>query len=255
MSPLRSLANEIHAIERGESSEIAGTYPSELMPLADNLNAMIRTGYAQMARYRNALGDLAHSLKTPLAVLRGVSEDPALPPRWREALADPLQRIQQLGDQELRRAATAGRRVMAEPLLLRPLGDRILEAMAKVHVERHLRLLNLVDPRLRARVDASDLYDVLGNLLDNACKWASTQVRLSASQSTSELLLEVEDDGPGFPPQAERLLERGVRADTRVSGQGIGLATVSDIVSLSEGRLELGTSPLGGARVRVLLPR
>lgn len=255
LSPLRRLAAEIRDIETGRRGQIENNYPLELMPLADNLNAMIRSERNQLMRYRNALGDLAHSLKTPLAVLRGVAESRDTPPPLRRQLVDPLARMEDIADYQLRRAAAAGRRVLSEPLLLRPLADKTLAALAKVYADKHLDLRNEIDPRIRARADAGDFYEILGNLLDNACKWAHAVVRVR-SESGAELWLDVEDDGPGFPPDADPLLERGVRADSRVAGQGIGLATVADVVRLNDGRIELGRAEtLGGARVRIYWPR
>ncbi|MDE2149163.1 MAG: HAMP domain-containing protein [Gammaproteobacteria bacterium] len=255
VAPLRRLAGEIREIEAGERANITSHYPSELQPVTENLNAMIRSERQQLQRYRNALGDLAHSLKTPLAVLRGVAEDPALPVPWRQQLNDPLDRMQDIAEHQLRRAATAGRRILAEPMALAPLANKVIAALAKVHRDKNLRFANEVPPKLRARADAGDLYEMLGNLLDNAAKWARGEVRICAQAGAGGITIEIEDDGPGFPPQPEVLLERGVRADSRVPGQGIGLATVADIVRLNDGRIELGASTLGGARVRVLLPR
>lgn len=255
LSPLRHLAAEIRDIETGNRAQIDSSYPLELMPLADNLNAMIRSERNQLTRYRNALGDLAHSLKTPLAVLRGIAEEAQTPPPLRQQLELPLARMEDIADYQLRRAAAAGRRVLSEPLLLRPLTEKTFAALSKVYAEKQLDFVNEVDPRLRARADEGDFYEILGNLLDNACKWARHTVRLRGEPG-SELCLDIDDDGEGFPEAPEQLLHRGVRADSRVAGQGIGLATVADILRLNDGRIELGRSEdLGGARVRVYWPR
>lgn len=255
LSPLRHLAAEIRDIETGNRAQIDSSYPLELMPLADNLNAMIRSERNQLTRYRNALGDLAHSLKTPLAVLRGITEETQTPLPLRRQLELPLARMEDIADYQLRRAAAAGRRVLSEPLPLRPLAEKTLAALTKVYAEKQLIFVNEIDPRLRARADVGDLYEILGNLLDNACKWARHTVRLRGEPG-SELWLDIDDDGEGFPDAPEQLLHRGVRADSRVAGQGIGLATVADILRLNDGRIELGRSEdLGGARVRVYWPR
>lgn len=254
LSPLRQLTAEVREIETGAHSEIRRSYPQELMPLAHNLNAMIRTERSQLTRYRNALGDLAHSLKTPLAVLRGLAEAPGMPAKLGVQIDEPLARMEHIADYQLRRAAAAGRRVLSERVALRTLTDKVMAALAKVYADKQLDLRNEVDDELRVRADEGDLYDIIGNLADNACKWARQTVVIRSSKETATVIC-VEDDGPGFPSDAKRLLNRGVRADTRVAGQGIGLATVADIVSLGGGQIELSRSEtLGGGCVTVHWP-
>lgn len=254
LSPLRHLAAEVRQIENGQRDCIQGIYPAELTPLTQNLNAMISTDRSQLARYRNALGDLAHSLKTPLAVLRGVAESSTTPRDFREQIEEPIARMEHIAGYQLHRAAAAGRRALGERVVLAVLAGKVLEALAKVYADRNLELRNTIDPQLRLRADEGDLYEIVGNLADNACKWARHTVVLSAVAG-AEAVITAEDDGPGFPDGAEKLLGRGVRADTRVAGQGIGLATINDIVTLGGGRIELGRSEtLGGARVSVYWP-
>lgn len=254
LSPLRRLATEIHEVETGRHNRIEGQYPLELMPLADNLNAMISNERNQLTRYRNALGDLAHSLKTPLAVLHGITENRGIPEDYRFQIKEPLSLLEDIADYQLRRAATAGRRVLSEPLPLRPLAEKTITALAKVYADRQITFENVIDHSVRARADQGDLYEILGNLLDNSCKWARSRIRIRAN-ANGEPLMEIEDDGPGFPEHSEPLLNRGVRADSRSAGQGIGLATVADIVRLNDGRIELGRSDeLGGAAVRIYWP-
>lgn len=254
LNPLRTLTQQLQQIESGGQSRIEGAYPQELSPLADALNAMITAERQQQTRYRNALGDLAHSLKTPLAVLRGQSEDGSLPVESRAPLSEQVGRMQHIVDYQLRRAAAAGSRTLAEPLALHPLAAKILSALAKVYAAKNLQMSNLIPATLRWRVDQGDLYEILGNLLENAAKYGHQTLRIGAAISHQRLILTVEDDGPGFPEhQPERLLERGVRADSRTPGQGIGLSTVAEIVKAYEGQIELGRSSLGGARVTVTL--
>lgn len=255
LSPLRRLAAEIRQIESGAQTEITGNYPSELEPVTENLNAMIRSERSQLQRYRNALGDLAHSLKTPLAVLRGIAEEAELNPAQRQHLLEPIERMQDIADHQLRRASAAGRRILAEPVALRPLADKVIAALTKVYQDKSLAFDNSIDPRLRVRADQGDLYEIFGNLLDNAAKWARNRVRVRAAIANAALQIEVEDDGPGFPENRAALLQRGVRADDRVPGQGIGLATVADVVQLNDGSIELIDGAGGGAVVRVTLPR
>jgi two-component system, OmpR family, sensor histidine kinase PhoQ len=255
LTPLRRLVGELHGVERGTRAQIESAYPAELTPLTGALNALIRSERGQLGRYRNALGDLAHSFKTPLAVLRGLAGDPRLPEEARRQLDDQLSRMQQIADHQLARAATAGRRALAQPLALRPIAAKIAGALRKVYADRGLALDVEVPEGLLARVESGDLHELLGNTFDNACKWARTRARLGALREGTTLVLRVDDDGPGFPADAERLLGRGVRADSRMPGQGLGLAAVAEIVGAYEGRIELERSPdLGGARVTLRIP-
>jgi len=254
LSPMRRLAGELREIESGEKARIDSKYPAELTPLAEGLNAMIQSERSQQTRYRNALGDLAHSLKTPLAVLRGTIESQAVSPQLREQLEDPLRRFQDITDYQLKRASAAGRRTLSEPIIPREIVDKTITALIKVYSGKLIHFVNDVPPKLRMRADIGDLYEVFGNLLDNACKWCTGVVRIRILIENRQVKIEVDDDGPGFPKNAEKLLQRGVRADSLTPGQGIGLATVADVVALNDGTIQLSQSDLGGGRVQVLWP-
>ena len=253
VAPLRRLTGELRSVEAGLQPQIESPYPAEISPVTGALNAMIRSERSQIQRYRDALGDLAHSLKTPLAVLRGLTGAPAADAaRTRQ---EQLDRMQQIIDHQLARAAAAGRRTLSQPVAIEPVVSKVEAAMRKVYGDKGLRFDANVPPTLRARVDAGDLYELLGNTLDNAGKWAKQRVRCGASNSAGRLQLVIEDDGPGFPDDADRLLGRGVKADSRTPGQGLGLAAVAEIVRAYEGSIELTRSAdLGGARVALTLP-
>jgi two-component system, OmpR family, sensor histidine kinase PhoQ len=253
LRPLRSLTRQLRQIEESGQPRIEGRYPAELAPLAQALNAMIAAERNQQLRYRNALGDLAHSLKTPLAVLRGIGDEAALPQPVSGQLDEQTRRMQHIVDYQLRRAAAAGSRTLSEPVALRPLTEKIAAALVKVYGHKALSIENHIPPDLRLRADQGDLYEVLGNLLDNAAKYGNGRVRVDASRAAQRLQIVVEDDGRGFPEDAGKLLQRGVRADSLTPGQGIGLSTVAEIVKAYEGAIELGRSPLGGGRVAVTL--
>ena len=253
LAPLRRLAKELRRVESGEQTQIESTYPDELMPLASGLNTMIQGERNQQSRYRNALDDLAHSLKTPLAVLRGLIDDKTADAALRERLRDPVGRIREITDHQLRKAATAGRRAFAEPVRLRPLVEKIAGALAKVYADKQPEFDFDIDERLRARADEGDLYEMLGNLMDNAGKWCQKRIRVSARYAERKLHLCVEDDGNGFPEEAGNLLQRGMRADSLTPGQGIGLGAVAEMVRAYDGSIELGRSELGGGKVDVAL--
>ena len=254
LAPVRRLVNELNAVERGERAEIHGSYPDELVSLTQGLNAMIRSERNQQTRYRNALGDLAHSLKTPLAVLFGMSEGPRVPEELRTPLREQVGVMQQITDYQLRKAATAGRRTLAEPIAPAPIASKITQALTKVYADRAVKFELVAPPQFRMRADSGDLFEMLGNLLDNACKYGGGRIRIRFARDEQGNLIEVDDDGPGFPDDAQELLQRGVRADTQKPGQGIGLAAVYEVVKAYEGQIALGRSDWGGGRVTVRLP-
>jgi two-component system, OmpR family, sensor histidine kinase PhoQ len=259
LRPLRRVAAEIKEIETGQRAELSGDYPQELLLLTANLNALLRQGHAHLERYRNALGDLAHSLKTPLAVLRGVLESGSKSEELRHALGEQLERMNRTVDYQLQRAAASGRIALSAPLPVAPIARKILDSLAKVYAERAPRLTSEIAANTVFYGDEGDLLEILGNLADNACKWCERQVVVRAwpveRDGRAELLVEVEDDGPGIPAeQAPLLLGRGQRADPTVAGHGIGLAVVRDLVEeVYYGHLEIGRGALGGARVRARL--
>jgi two-component system sensor histidine kinase PhoQ len=250
LAPLRRLTGELRSVETGTRPQIDSAYPAELAPLTGALNAMIRSERSQLARYRNALSDLAHSLKTPLAVLRGLERHPQS-----EVLNEQIGRMQQIVDHQLGKAATAGRRALAQPVALLPVAEKVLAALRKVYADKQLDFRLAVTDGLHVRMDSGDLYELLGNLLDNAGKWSRNAVRLRAVRETTNLILDFEDDGAGFPEDAERLLQRFVRADSKAPGQGLGLAAAAEIVRAYEGQIQLARSAeLKGARVMVTIP-
>jgi two-component system sensor histidine kinase PhoQ len=253
LRPLRSVAAEVHAIESGRQGEIEQDYPKELKPLTDNINTLLQHERAQQSRYKHALADLAHSLKTPLAVLRGLSggtdSDHLL------TLQDQVSRMDNIVQYQLQRAATAGRSALAAPQTIAPTAERLIATLEKVYRDRHLTLHSNVATDAAFRGEEGDLMELLGNLLDNACKWAKLGVWLTARRNGRSLEICVEDDGPGIEAaQAEMVLSRGGRLDETTPGHGIGLPMVRDIVEAYGGRLEIGRSEHGGARFLISLP-
>jgi two-component system sensor histidine kinase PhoQ len=248
LRPLQRVASEIRAIEAGQQAGLVGNYPSEIRQLSDNLNALLHHERAQQARYQHALGDLAHSLKTPLAVLRSLPERPAL-------LDEQIDRMDLIVQYQLQRAATAGRSALASPISLQDSLDRLLRSLHKVYAERGIQVEQDVEPRCRFRGDEGDLLELLGNLLDNAFKWSRQRVRIQTTQQHGQLRICIEDDGPGISPgQIEQVLQRGTRLDEATPGHGIGMAMVRDIVAAYQGQLSIERSAWGGALIRITLP-
>lgn len=253
LRPLRNVAQELAAIEAGQQERLQGTYPREIKKLTDNLNALLQQERAQQKRYRDALADLAHSLKTPLAVMRGALQNGQT---LAAAVEEEVTRMNRIVEYQLQRAATTAPTKLAAPLLLAPLAAKIISSLDKVYHDKGVEARVSIEAQTSFRGDEGDMLELLGNLLDNAYKWCRKAVRLSAVAQDGNLVISVEDDGPGMDAaEAQSLLQRGVRADQAVPGHGIGLAVVRDIVEAYQGEIRIEKSPLGGAQIRVILPR
>lgn len=259
LAPLRRVASDLSEMEAGRAQALSGRYPTELQPLVDNLNALLAGARTHLQRYRDTLGNLAHSLKTPLAVLRGSVEAKAPVEELRAVAQEQLQNMNEIVEYQLQRAAAAGRTALSAPLPAAPAVGKLLAALEKVYASKSLRMDIDIAPGVMFRGDEGDLLEVLGNVADNACKWASSRVRVEARNESGgaegpRFLLRVEDDGPGIPDdQVQRVRARGARADAAMPGHGLGLAVVQEIVELYDGELVILRSPLGGAAVEVRL--
>lgn len=248
LRPLRQVAGEIRAIENGQQQELRGNYPREIRQLSDNLNALLHHERAQQGRYRHALADLAHSLKTPLAVLRGMEQTT-------EGVEEQVSRMDHIVQYQLQRAATAGRSAFGTPIPLAATVTRLLKTLHKVYGSQARQVKQDIAAELRFRGDEGDLLELLGNLLDNAFKWSRKDIAIYAEQRDGRLLLRVEDDGPGIPAErVNSVLQRGTRLDEITPGHGIGLAMVQDIVEAYQGGLQIDRSRLGGAAIQISLP-
>jgi two-component system sensor histidine kinase PhoQ len=252
---LRRVAAEVRDVESGRRPRLERPYPRELRPLTENLNALLDTERANAEQYSRALGDLAHSLKTPLAVLNSqidAGERPG-PAELRETVQQMQARIRA----ELDRAARSGRRTMLAAIDPVPIAERVSRSLAKLYPETDFAVEGPAG--LRANVAERDLYELLGNLLENAAKYGGGCVRseiraLPTGGRRTGLLLTVEDDGPGMDPERfDAMLQRGVRGDEAVEGQGFGLAIVRRIVDSYHGAIRPTRSALGGLRLEVEL--
>ena len=250
LAPLRRVAAEIRRIESGTQARIEGSYPAEIAGLTDNLNALIGQERVRQTRYKEALSFLAHSLKTPLAVLRtGLGEPEQLP----ATVAQQVARMDDIVQHQLGRAAASGSARFAPHLLLAPVLGRIRDSLNKVYADKALAITVDCAPELNWRIDEGDAFEILGNLMDNAAKWARRSVAVRAWREADRLWIRVEDDGPGFS-DVESILQLHVRLDERVPGHGVGLAVVNDLVASHHGELKLSRGALGGAQVEISLP-
>lgn len=259
LAPLRRVVTELGEVERGHKDGLSEDYPREIRGLSANLNAFIRYGQAQLQRYRHALDDLAHSLKTPLAVLRIANESDTDTQELRTTVTEQVTRMQQVVDYQLQRAAASGRSPLVNPVPVEATARRLTSSLEKVYASKDIRFSVDVEPAVMFYGDEGDLTEILGNLIDNACKWARRDVRVSAGHLEKDgdrrggLLMTIEDDGPGIPDsEIEALLRRGGRSVSSKSGQGIGLAVAREIVEdLYQASLTLKKSSLGGVWVEL----
>ena len=258
LSPLHRMARDLKQIETGEKNQLAGNYPQELQGVTKNLNVLIETERKQQERYRTTLGDLAHSLKTPLAVIAGIMQTLS---RTKEesseqlgAVEDQLGRMNQIVSYQLQRAVQSNQSsALARQILVKPIVEKVLDALAKVYRDKSVSVATQLDSKALFHGDERDLLEVLGNVLDNAFKYGRGEVRIGTDSESAEfqgLEIVIEDNGYGISEQKQEfVLQRGARADTLVQGQGIGLAVVTDIVSSYDGTIVVGSSELRGAKI------
>jgi two-component system, OmpR family, sensor histidine kinase PhoQ len=258
LRPLRRVAAEVAAVESGRQQRILGDYPAELGVLTDNLNVLLAQERARQERLDHALGDLAHSLKTPLAVMSGVVSEPAVDAQGAGVLREQLARMGEIVEHQLRRAragaAPTGR--LAPRVPVGRTVERLSASLAKVYRDKAVELELRLDGEPAFQGSEADLMELLGNLLDNAYKWCRGRVRVTAAQRKGRLEIAVEDDGPGIgAEEAGRLMERGVRGDEAAPGHGIGLAVARQIAIAYGGAIEIGRGDLGGAVLRFIIDR
>ena len=254
LKPLRRMSAEIAEIEKGGCEALGDEYPQELEGVTRGLNTLLRAERQRMDRYRTTMDDLAHSLKTPLAVVR---TELAGTDVHSGTLRDQVDRMQSVIDYQLRRAAAMGpRSLAARPVALGPVLTDIVGSLRKIHRDKVVAFeLHMADG-VSYPAEQGDLYEVLGNLLDNAWKWCVSRIVVTV-QASDGLAIAVMDDGPGIPEdQREAVLDRGIRANQRgdVPGQGIGLTVVREIIGLYGGTLRIGRAAIGGAEITVHLP-
>ena len=249
LAPLRRVAQEISRIESGEQTEVQGHYPAEIAGLTGNLNTLIKQERVRQIRYKEALSFLAHSLKTPLAVLRTALDEPA---QLAATVGTQVSRMDDIVQHQLARAAASGSATFAPHLAIAPILSRIRDSLAKVYAEKGLVFSIDCPPDLSWRMDEGDAFEIFGNLLDNAAKWARHNVAVAVRREAARLRIRVEDDGPGFS-DTQSVLQLHVRADEKVPGHGVGLAVVNDLVASYQGELKLSRAPGGGALVEIEL--
>ena len=252
LAPLRAMRRQLEAIRDGRQTRLQGHFPDEVAPLADELNAVLDHQAQSVQRARTHAGNLAHALKTPLSVLTNAAHarDPDLPALVRTQVELARRHV----DYHLARAQAAARRPSGTRCAVAPVVAGLLRVMPRLYAARSLTLEQGGEPA-RFAGDEHDLHEMLGNLIDNACKWARARVRVTTQLRHGRLVIDIEDDGPGIAADARaRLRQRGARADEAIPGTGLGLAIVDDLAHAYGGGLTLDGSPLGGLCARLTLP-
>jgi signal transduction histidine kinase len=260
LRPLRALQQEVSAIRQGERDRIEGAFPEDLAPLAGELNLLISSNREILERARTQVGNLAHALKTPLSVLLNDARMEETP------LADKVEEQARIMSDQVtwyldRARAAARTTVIGAVTEVEPVIGAFVRTFQKIYGDRALTFTAEVEPGLKFRGERQDFEEMIGNLLDNAGKWASGRVEIRALRGADagagrpEFEIIIDDDGPGLPQEARaQALARGRRLDETKPGSGLGLSIVSDLVAVHGGAVTLEDSPLGGLRVRLRLP-
>lgn len=254
LKPLGRLARALKAMQSGDTQNIAGDHPRELQRIVNNLNLVLAREQALRQRYRNSLSDLAHSLKTPLAVLQARLNVDSSDSELQQTLAEQVTRMDQVVSYQLQRAVSSQQQGMNQRTDVDQVVQRLLRALHKVYADKRVECHSTIIIGTVFAGDEQDLMELLGNLLENAFKYCHRQVRICARCEDQALIITIADDGPGIPPgQQERILQRGQRLDTSQPGQGIGLAVSVDIIESYGGKLTIAQSDLGGAEFTLYL--
>lgn len=258
LAPLKTLADELIRFQEGETRHLEGNYPAEISPVTENLNAVLESEKKQRERYRNTLSDLAHSLKTPLAIVRG--EISAIDMQLRDSkstqqINQQVSRMADIINHQLKRATLKRTHALKNVIDIRAVCLRLADALEKVYAEKGVDFKCTIPDGVTFIGEESDAMELFGNLIENAFKYCNKQVVVDAEVKQDYFETYIEDDGPGVPGHlTTEILQRGARGDTTAPGQGIGLAIAVDIISSYSGGINVDRALLGGARFTISLP-
>lgn len=248
LRPLGLLADELNEMEQGKRKQLSHGYPKELLPLANNINHLVESLRKQQKRFSQALADLAHSLKTPLALARGVGTH-------HPELNEHIDRMDNIISHQLTRANRGVNRLDSQWVDANATVRRLAAVMPRLYADKGIRAELVLAEHAGFRGQEDDLMEVLGNLIENACKYGRHSLKVTTILGEHQLDICIEDDGPGIAADVrDKVLQRGVRLDSQQQGQGIGLAVAADIVEAYEGNIRLSASSLGGLSIHIRLP-
>jgi signal transduction histidine kinase len=258
LRPFRTLRERLAAVREGRTARLEGEYPTEVAPLVNDLNTLLDERERRVARAVAKAGDLAHGLKTPLAVLAQEIEgaEAAGQHELAASMRRQVERMRRQIDSHLAQArAVASGAVVGARANVTDAARALARTMERLYADRALVIAVDAAPDHVVRVPVEDLEEMVGNLLDNACTWARSRVTVASRRDSGRVVIHVDDDGPGLdPPMREQVLQRGVRADEAAPGSGLGLAIVRDLADAYGGSIVLERSPDGGVRARLTLP-
>ncbi|MET1254136.1 ATP-binding protein [Aliikangiella maris] len=288
LRPLQEAQSQIELISAGDAEKIQGDFPKELIPLTSSINQLLESELQQKSRYRDTLGNLAHSIKTPLAIIKselsqlspvaGLSAEVAANTpdskmgsnlantgkinshklntnKTRDLLIAQVERIDDIVRYQLNRSVVTAGQTLRRKAPIKPDVEKIVDALNKVHSSKSLKITFEVDEQCFFPGDRGDLMELVGNLADNACKFAKSCVVIRVYNQGNQVVIKVEDDGSGVPEKKRTLiLDRGKRLDQQAEGQGLGLSIVMDIIKTYKGELIIDQSILGGAAFSLMIP-
>ena len=258
LAPLRSLQSALHRLRGGPLERLEGQYPQEVQPLIDDFNSVLDHSVQVVTRARAQTGDLAHAIKTPLTILANAAareqHQPGPTGDLARMVAEQVKILQHQVAWRLKHARTAATISMLQIRTpIEPVLEQLLRVMKRLHADRKIMFRSTIHSGdLIFRGETQDLQEILGNILDNACKWAKSSISIDVSTDHQTIRIVIDDDGPGLKiEQRVEVMKRGVRADEQVPGSGLGLSIAKDLIDLYGGVLILEQSPTGGLRVEL----